>query len=1132
MLSAFRPVPSLVLIAVCCVAVRWLPAGPTPEIDVSTLLDPLYRPDGTAFVRKDSPRLNNRPLYGHENYSIVLAGDRPLLRLCTGREMNGTLLLAVIRGDVGRWLHEFASVESRYVDGRMEWTLSDPSFPGLRIKLAAATLDKGEGLVARLSAEGPAAGDRLLWAAGGAVAENQSTLWKYDVTTFGRDALLRQSFDPASAEQNRVVIENAHWTNFPGPGPGAPDQRRDGQEWGPADDRKPGHAGVCDLPAVLSVVSADAWADPAKLPGTSSPLRPLLCGVGELPAERPVHWLLRAGATHGPATLDPGSLPALFDASVARNTSVARQIEVNTPDDRLDAAVSAAAVAYRATYRDNVFTHSGMRWGVPLLGWRTLFGATAFGWHAEVLAQAQKCIESQVKEDSVRTHAFASREHLLASQGPDSRLFGKGRITAFHPVHYDMQSQFFDQLVHAWRWTGSEELEHLLRPSLELHLDYIQECFDPDLDGTYESYLNTWPTDGTWFSGGGTAEQTAYAYRGHLAARDMARRAHDHAGASRHEAAAERILTGFKKLLWVHDKGHVGAYREQGGLKRLHESSWLYSTFCPIDSRMLSDLDAPSALYYTEWALERVRMPYGGEQVWPSNWVPSIWSVRQIWPGDGYHLALAYYQSGLSAEAWNVFSGTFPHYFFYGPVPGDTGHPAGGTDFNDISSMFCRTVVEGLFGFAPDRPSGLVRVSPRFPANWPHASIRTPDFTLRFEGSEGRARYELALTDPAPAELVVPVSASTVSQVTINGTPASFTIRPGFGRSEVVVAIPSGTSAGVEVVYRPAPIDEPVNVSVNTGDSVVLTTEDAVVLDWRDPQGALTTPQRDGPHLLGTVAAPEGHRLVQALVQRGELTRWRLFKLAISDPAAVAARARLSFASAPPDARWHTIDLSPVFNGDVRTIYQQEYLSPRPNTVSLRIATDGYSHWQAALDPKARPPTIDLAGVAALTGTDNLLRTSHNAAFSPPAADRNIAFASLWDNWPDTVTVPVNQSGEAVWFLVAGSTNPMQVRIANAELVLRYADGYQQSLELVPPFNYWSLTPQKRVDYNYQRDRFSLPPNPPPQVQLGANCRAMVLNLKLRPGTVLKDVTLRALSEEIIVGLMGVSVQNPSEGAP
>ena len=48
----------------------------------------------------------------------------------------------------------------------------------------------------------------------------------------------------------------------------------------------------------------------------------------------------------------------------------------------------------------------------------------------------------------------------------------------------------------------------------------------------------------------------------------------------------------------------------------------------------------------------------------------------------------------------------------------------------------------------------------------------------------------------------------------------------------------------------------------------------------------------------------------------------------------------------------------------------------------------------------------------------------------------------------------------------------------------------------------------------------------PPTVQLGNNCRAMVLSWKLRPGIELKEVTLETLSQDVVIGLMGVSLMN------
>jgi len=162
------------------------------------------------------------------------------------------------------------------------------------------------------------------------------------------------------------------------------------------------------------------------------------------------------------------------------------------------------------------------------------------------------------------------------------------------------------------------------------------------------------------------------------------------------------------------------------------------------------------------------------------------------------------------------------------------------------------------------------------------------------------------------------------------------------------------------------------------------------------------------------------------------------------------------------------------------------------------------------------------------------LRTPQGVPFAWAGGARNVAFTSRWDNWPRQVTVPVGRRGAAVWFLVCGSTNPMQGHIANAVLRLRYADGEEDTLELVPPVNYWNLSPidskatspgqAGREDYLAPVDRFCLPAELPQTVQLGKNCRAMLLNRRLRAGVVLESVTLETLSQEVVVGLMGVTI--------
>lgn len=51
-----------------------------------------------------------------------------------------------------------------------------------------------------------------------------------------------------------------------------------------------------------------------------------------------------------------------------------------------------------------------------------------------------------------------------------------------------------------------------------------------------------------------------------------------------------------------------------------------------------------------------------------------------------------------------------------------------------------------------------------------------------------------------------------------------------------------------------------------------------------------------------------------------------------------------------------------------------------------------------------------------------------------------------------------------------------------------------------------------------------MPQKLPDTIRLGKECTAMVLNRVLKPGVVVERVELETLSQEVVVGLMGVSI--------
>ena len=561
-----HPITILLGLAVVLAAQGAARGGTAGRVDPETLRTPLYTPEGPAFVRHNGDRFNNRPLYCNQTSAIVVAGDRPLVRFGNGSVLDGTFMAALLRGNQARWLHDWSDITTKYRPDRMQWILKDDRFGATTVTLDAVPPAEGPGMVLRLRVENAQAGDRLLWVCGGAVQQKEGMLGAWDVTTSGRQKILTRGFSPDDCRGNRVTI--------------------DGERFIVASHARAKSAAVgqCSAACRIGIADADVWSDPLKLwasaaqnpvqdpseatgknahptPGEawgknahpaavvgraflpdggslgseiSAKDKPLACGVVPLDGPREIYWTMveLPSGKSGNALRLPSAAEA-FAAGLRRAEEIGGRVVVESPDPRLDALVAASNAVTDGVFRDGIFTHSGMRWGVPLLGWRTLFGGTVYGWHDRVMAQARSCLAKQITASDKRSPK-ASLPQGLSCQSLDSRLFGKGRVDVHQPWHYDMQTQFFDQLIHAWRWTGNAELEKMLRPALEMHLEYLHDCFDPHDTGLYESYANTWPTDDQWYNGGGTAEETAYAYAGHKAALELARRAGDVAAVRRH----------------------------------------------------------------------------------------------------------------------------------------------------------------------------------------------------------------------------------------------------------------------------------------------------------------------------------------------------------------------------------------------------------------------------------------------------------------------------------------------------------------------------------------------------------------------------------------------------------------------
>jgi hypothetical protein len=235
-----------------------------------------------------------------------------------------------------------------------------------------------------------------------------------------------------------------------------------------------------------------------------------------------------------------------------------------------------------------------------------------------------------------------------------------------------------------------------------------------------------------------------------------------------------------------------------------------------------------------------------------------------------------------------------------------------------------------------------------------------------------------------------------------------------------------------------------------------------------------------------------------------------------------------------------TVSLSSFFNSKIRDVFNQKYLSPRPQTVTLQLPTNGIGNW---CYPNVSV-NIDDSGLREKAKSTGEISTPYGFSFKIPSDEnqKNIIFTSQWDNFPKSVSIPLNGKASHIYFMVAGTTNPMQSRIVNGEIEVNYTDGTSEILQLKNPENWWPI----EQDYFVDGLAFTTDAQKPPRVYLksGEISRtfndfksikgfsnfgidggaATILDLPLDKNKILKSLTLKTIANDVVIGLMSATL--------
>lgn len=850
----------------------------------------------------------------------------------------------------------------------------------------------------------------------------------------------------------------------------------------------------------------------------------------------------------------------LYGKAEEARKALASRIRFSTPDPYFNTLGGTLAVAADGIWDGEVWLHGAVGWRMPLSGWRAAYTGDALGWHDRARKHFDAYAASQVTNvpNTIPHPAQDSALHLARSVKKwGTPQYSNGYIcrnprrnNQMH--HYDMNLCYIDELLWHFNWTGDLEYARQMWPVITRHLAWEKLNYDPDNDGLYDAYACIWASDALYYNSGAVTHSSAYNYRANKMAAEIVGKIGE--DAEPYQKEADRILKAMNKRLWLADKGHWAEFQDFMGHKRLHESAGVWTIYHALDSETADPFQAYQATRYVDTQIPHIPVAGKGLKdegyatISTTNWLPYSWSINNVAFAEVMHTALAYFQAGRADEGYKLLKSSVLDGMYLGDSPGNFGQisfydAARGEcyrDFGDPVGVASRVLIQGVYGILPDAMNGRLLIRPGFPSDWDKASLKTPDVSYSFLREKDTDTYQICQRFGKPLEIGLQVKAirEQVASVEVNGkkTVWSF-VEAASGHPELLVKVPDVKNAEVIIRWKGKFLQTLAaeELEVDAGGQILLRAPQGTELcEVYDPQHLLVSTKVERNSYNTNMKKGEGHHTFFVRTRQGNMNWWQPVNVFIrSLPAA----AREDFAGVDSSACC-MVNMDQYLNDSVTSIFREQYFSPRSPYTTLQLPVQGIGEWCHPL----LSASIDDSGLRNLV-RNNRFDTSLGVPFRLMKKGNNIAFTSLWDNYPDSICIPLAGKASHAYLLLAGSTNHMQCHIANGVLKVRYSDGTSTEMTLTNPDNWCPI----EQDFYVDGKAFVLSEPRPYRLHLktgkvsrdlgkelgitGVYGReieggaGVLLDMPLDAEKTLESLTLETVANDVVIGLMGITLQ-------
>jgi len=774
------------------------------------------------------------------------------------------------------------------------------------------------------------------------------------------------------------------------------------------------------------------------------------------------------------------------------------------------------AVALDASWHGRTFYHGAQGYHAPFLGWRGWYAPSLFGWKTRVATAIRSHFDTITRSEGPEKvwwdgadrpdldHEGTQYHHLENSSGFLPALLHRNDI-------YDMQEVALDMTLHFLNLYPDLKLAGEIFDRIAQMLAWEERILDPDQDGLYQNFLNTWISDGHSYHGAGCAQASAYNYQANVMMAKLAAQ-FDYPVAI-YKKRAEKIHKAMQDKLWMASKGLLAESIDTVGNKLLHPSPELSTLYLAIECGLTDMFQGYQMLRFTETELRQERtLNRQGRLVYSSNWYPKKYSTCGLFPAENMHLAWAYFQLGQKERGWEILNALVDCYFS-GKNPGLvshilTGHGGadnGDQDFSDVSSMYLRLIVEGLWGIRFYLLDHVVEIAPNLPADWTHGSMVLKDISVTYQREGRQETLQVFCAKECYKRIKLPLRSSCVEGVLLNHTLADYRIEAAVNGCFLVIETDLAGPLHLEIHHGREPLPT-LRYAGKTlcGNTVEIETTGGEITGYQDPTGAFADAAICGTKLYAKVQDVSGPHTLFVGIRAGQYEAWLPADIIVAEKA-VRPSPALTKKTA---ASFEPLDITEHFNVKMKDLHTLEYRSPRPKGYSIGVRLNGRYAWE-----------WNHMGHNAVHIDDSALRQARGVFTSPsgikfaiPTEGPDLACVSLWDNFPTTMQIPLKGKAAELALFFIGVTNAMQCWVENARLTVSYRDGSEETVSLIHPQNFddW-LVPALQSDNE--------------AVYFSDYNHGIVQRIILNPQKDLSALTLQAVANEVILGLMAVSIR-------